>query len=177
MARSWKQKVMVILDDITEQDCDVIVNAANEDLEPGGGVCGAIHMAAGPKLERACRRIGGCSAGEAVMTPAYDLPARRVIHAVGPVYGGSPGGEEAEVLASCYRESVRLAAQEGFHTIAFPAISTGAFGFPVDEASRVAVCAVREALEEFPEIREVRLVCYSVGDQEAYEEAFEEEPA
>ena len=175
MARSWKQKVIVILDDITEQDCDVIVNAANEDLEPGGGVSGAIHMAAGPRLERACRRIGGCAAGEAVMTPAYDLPARRVIHAVGPVYGGSPGGEEAEVLASCYRESLRLTAEEGLRTIAFPAISTGVFGFPVEEASRVAMRAVRDGLEEFPEIREVRLVCYSIEDQEALEEAFVEE--
>ena len=175
MARSWKQKVVVILDDITEQDCDVIVNAANEDLEPGGGVCGAIHMAAGPKLERACRRIGGCAAGEVVITPAYDLPARRVIHAVGPVYSGGSDGEDAEVLASCYRESLRLAAQEGFRTIAFPAISTGTYGFPVDEASRVAVHAVREALEEFPEIREVRLVCYSVEDQEAFEQAFQDE--
>ncbi|MCA9754810.1 MAG: O-acetyl-ADP-ribose deacetylase [Candidatus Eisenbacteria bacterium] len=176
MAKNWKQKVIVLLDDITEQDCDAIVNAANEDLEPGSGVCGAIHAAAGPKLERACRRIGGCAAGEAVMTKAYDLPARRVIHTVGPVYSGGIDGEEAEVLGSCYRESLRLASEEGLRTIAFPAISTGDYGFPPDEAAKVAVRALREALDEFPAIREVRLVCFTIEDQEAIEEALEQEP-
>lgn len=175
MAEGWKQKVVVILDDITEQDCDVIVNPANEDLEPGPGVSGAIHAAAGPKLERACQRIGGCAAGEAVMTKAYDLPARRVVHTVGPASSGSNDGEEAEVLASCYRESLRLTAEEKLRTIAFPFLSTAEAGYPAEDAARIAVRAVREGLEEFKGIREVRLVCIGVEDQDALEQALEQE--
>ncbi|MGD9546646.1 MAG: macro domain-containing protein [Candidatus Krumholzibacteriia bacterium] len=170
----WKQKVLILEGDITEEACDVIVNAANEDLEPGGGVCGAIHRAAGPALARECRLIGGCPTGEAVMTRAYDLPCRRVIHTPGPIFGGGSGDLEADLLASCYRESLQLAVEEGFTTIAFPSISTGVYGYPIAEACRIALATVREGLQDFPELLEVRLVCYSAGDLEEYERALDE---
>ncbi len=168
---SWRTRLSVIQGDITEQAVDVIVNAANERLARGGGVCGAIHAAAGPGLERECRRIGHCPTGEAVATGAYDLPARAVIHTVGPIWGAGGGDEEDELLSSCYRQSIALAAELGHATIAFPSISTGTYGFPVDRASRVAVAAIREALDEHEEIAEVRIVCFSAGDLEAYESA------
>ena len=170
----WKDKIVLMQGDITEQDCDVIVNAANEQLSRGGGVCGAIHDAAGPGLERECMLYGGCSTGEAVMTRAYDLPCRKVIHTVGPIYGGGAGDEEADLLTSCYQESLRLAAEHDMTSIAFPSISTGIYGYPFDEACRVALAALKEGLEENPEIKEVRLVCYSVGDLEDYERIFAE---
>jgi len=170
----WKNLVVVCQGDITDEDTDVIVNAANEDLARGGGVCGAIHMVAGPGLERECDNIGGCTTGEAVMTEAYDLPCKAVVHAVGPIYGGGAGQEEADQLASCYFESLCLAAGAGYKTIAFPSISTGTYGYPVDQASRVALVAIKEGLEENPEISEVRLVCYSIGDFEEYQEALDE---
>ena len=170
----WKDRLLVLQGDITEEVCDVIVNAANEDLEAGGGVCGAIHLAAGPGLARECRLIGGCPTGEAVMTRAYDLPCRRVIHTPGPIYGGGAGDLEADLLASCYRESLRLAVEEGFTSIAFPSISTGTYGYPIAEACRVALATVREGLLEYPELAEVRLVCYSAGDLAEYERALDE---
>jgi len=167
----WKSRFTITRGDITDEDVDVIVNAANEELRRGGGVCGAIHAAAGPGLERECREIGHCPTGEAVVTGAYDLPVRAVIHTVGPVWGGGGGEDEDELLASCYRESIALAATEGHRTIAFPSISTGTYGYPLDRASQVAVRAIKEALEDNPEIAEVRLVCFSAGDLEAYEAA------
>lgn len=128
--------------DITRLAVDAIVNAANSALAPGGGVCGAIHAAAGPELARACAALGGCPTGEARITPGFRLPARHVIHAVGPVWHGGGKGE-AELLAGCYRASLALLRQAGGHTIAFPAISTGIFGYPPDQAARIAVATVR----------------------------------
>lgn len=169
----WRNRVSIRLGDIVDEDCDIIVNAANEDLTPGGGVCGAIHAAAGPHLASACREIGGCDTGQAVLTDAFDLGCRHVIHAVGPIHGAC-GGAEAELLASCYRESLRLCAAAGCRTIAFPSISTGIYGYPLDEACRIALAAVREGLAAHPVLNEVRLVCFAVGDQEQYETALAE---
>jgi O-acetyl-ADP-ribose deacetylase (regulator of RNase III) len=167
----WQRKVAVVQGDITDEDCDVIVNAANEELAPGGGVCGAIHRAAGPGLAHECGEIGFCPPGEAVMTGAYDLSCRRVVHAVGPIWGAGAGDEEDDLLASCYTASLRLAADAGFRSIAFPCISTGTYGFPADRACRVALAAVRAGLEEYPGIAEVRLVCWLPTDVELYERA------
>lgn len=170
----WKEYVDIRQGNITDEDVDVIVNAANEDLSRGGGVCGAIHAAAGPDLERECEDIGGCGTGEVVMTKAYDLDCRAIIHAVGPIYGAGAGDEEADLLASCYLESMLLAAHNGYDSIAFPSLSTGTYGYPIEEACRVALQAVKEGLEENPEIIEVNLVCYSTGDFEEYEIALDE---
>lgn len=128
--------------DITTLALDAIVNAANEALAPGGGVCGAIHAAAGPELARACAALGGCPTGEARITPGFRLPARHVIHAVGPVWHGGGRGE-AELLAGCYRASLALLRQASGTSIAFPAISTGIFGYPRAEATRIAVATLR----------------------------------
>jgi O-acetyl-ADP-ribose deacetylase (regulator of RNase III) len=165
----WKSVIVVVTGDITDEDCDVIVNAANEALAPGGGVCGAIHRAAGPHLARECARVGFCPTGEAVMTRAYDLPCRRVIHAVGPIWGAGGGDLEDQLLASCYTECLRLAADAGFVSIAFPCISTGTYGFPPERACRVALDALREGLDANPAITEVRLVCWLAEDAERYE--------
>jgi O-acetyl-ADP-ribose deacetylase (regulator of RNase III) len=167
----------VLQGDITDEDCDVIVNAANSELARGGGVCGAIHQAAGPGLARECAAIGVCPPGEAVMTAAYDLPCRRVIHTVGPVWGAGAGELEDDLLASCYAESLRLAADAGCTSIAFPCISTGTYGFPPDRACSVAIAAVRTALEEHPEIAEVRFVCWLPEDAELYGLALAESDA
>jgi O-acetyl-ADP-ribose deacetylase (regulator of RNase III) len=136
--------------DITRLALDAIVNAANEQLLPGGGVCGAIHRAAGPKLAEACRAIGHCPTGTAVITPGFDLPARHVIHAVGPVWHGGGQGEEA-LLAGAYRASLALCAKHGLRSVAFPAISTGIYSYPLGEAARVSVQAVRDWPEAQPE--------------------------
>ncbi len=170
----WKSRITLCQGDITDEDCDIIVNAANEDLSRGGGVCGAIHMVAGPGLERACNDIGGCPPGEAVITDAFDLPCKKIIHTVGPIYGGGAGTEEADLLESCYVESLNLCAAEGYTSIAFPSISTGTYGYPLEEACRIALQAVKIALEDLPEITDVRLVCYSYADLEEYEQALVE---
>ena len=151
--------------DITKLTVDAIVNAANDRLAPGGGVCGAIHRAAGPKLADACAAIGHCPTGEARLTPGFDLPARFVIHAVGPVWRGGESGE-AEQLAGCYRNSLTLAHEAGAHSIAFPAISTGIYGYPLDAATTVAVSSVRAVLAEEPAIERV-LFCVFGGEAEA----------
>ena len=148
--------------DITTLDVDAIVNAANEHLAPGGGVCGAIHRASGPELAAACATLGRCPTGEARITPGFRLPARFVIHAVGPVWKGGGAGEP-ELLASAYRCSLRLAASEGLQSIAFPAISTGIFGYPLDAATRVAVAAVRSELEAPSSVSRVVFACF--GDE------------
>ena len=157
-------RMVVVQGDITRQAVDAIVNAANERLLGGGGVDGAIHRAAGPELKEECRQIGGCPTGEARITKGYELPARYVIHTVGPVWhGGSKG--EPELLASCYRNSLKLAVANGVKTIAFPGISTGVYGYPLEAATRLAMATVRDCLANMPSIEEVRFVTF--GDQAA----------
>jgi len=155
-------RMIVLQGDITTQAVDAIVNAANERLQRGGGVDGAIHRAAGPELQEACNRIGGCPTGEARITPGFRLPAKHVIHAVGPRwYGGKKG--EAEKLASCYRRSLEVALENGAATIAFPGISTGVYGYPLEDATRTAITTVAACLAGMPQIDEVRFVTF--GDQ------------
>jgi len=159
------KRMEAVLGDITAMEVDAVVNAANEHLAGGGGVDGAIHRAAGPQLLEACKRLGGCPTGEVRLTPAFDLLARAVIHAVGPVWHGGRRGEE-ELLASCYRQALYVAADEALVTVAFPAISCGIYGYPRDEAAEVAVRTLAETLPECPEIEKVYLVAY---DEEMFE--------
>jgi len=158
------KRLRVAEGDITKLDVDAIVNAANPTLLGGGGVDGAIHRAAGPGLLAECKTLGGCNTGEAKITRGYNLPARWVIHTVGPVWQGGGHGED-ELLADCYRNSLRLAVERRVRTIAFPAISTGVYGFPMARAARIAVREVRRFLETDSHLHEVLLVCY---DPEAY---------
>ena len=154
--------------DITTLAVDAIVNAANSSLLGGGGVDGAIHRVAGPELLRECRLLGGCRTGEAKMTNAYRLPARFVIHTVGPVWRGGDS-REPEVLASCYRRSLEIAVANGLSRLAFPSISTGVYGYPIELAARVAISTVRRALAERSSVREVIFCCFSAGDLEVYD--------
>ena len=151
--------------DITTLDVDAIVNAANSSLLGGGGVDGAIHRAAGPELLAECRTLGGCQPGEAKLTRGYLLRARYVVHTVGPVWEGGTGGEP-QLLASCYRRSLELAAGAGARSIAFPAISTGVYGYPVEPAAKLAVTTVRETAEAG--LEEVIFCCFSARDLEIY---------
>jgi O-acetyl-ADP-ribose deacetylase (regulator of RNase III) len=153
------ERIQIVEGDIAALDIDAIVNAANEHLAPGAGVCGAIHRAAGPALAAACARIGRCPTGEARLTPGFKLKARHVIHTVGPVWQGGDMGEAA-LLAACYRNSLRLAAGAGIKRIAFPAISTGVYGYPLQAATHVAIAAVRETLAREPAIEQVVFCCF-----------------
>jgi O-acetyl-ADP-ribose deacetylase (regulator of RNase III) len=160
-------KITVVEGDITRQRVDAIVNAANNTLLGGGGVDGAIHRAAGPELLAECRTLGGCPTGQAVITRGYRLPAPWVIHTVGPVWHGGNRGEDT-LLASCYRNSLKLAAQHNLHTVAFPAISTGAYDFPLERATRIAVTEVKKFLEQDTSIEEVVIVCFGSETYETY---------
>ena len=153
--------------DITTLRVDAIVNAANEQLAPGGGVCGAIHRAAGPELARACRALGGCPTGSAKATPGFALPATHVIHAVGPTWQGGDKGEAA-LLRSAYTASLQVASELGCRSIAFPAISTGIYGYPLVDATRIAVAAMRAAGERGARMPEVIFACFSEDALQAY---------
>jgi len=157
--------IKVLRADITALAVDAIVNAANESLSGGGGVDGAIHRAAGPELLEACRALGGCPTGEARITPGFLLPAKWIVHAVGPVWRGGGHGE-AGLLAGCYRHSLELARDRGIRTIAFPSISTGVYGYPKDQAARIALTVMREFDAGFSEII---CCCFSEADRLLYQ--------
>ena len=165
-----QERIAIEPGDITRQDVDAIVNAANTSLLGGGGVDGAIHRAAGPRLLQACRALGGCPTGEARITPGFDLPARWVIHTVGPVWQGGSHAED-ELLARCYRSSLALAREYRLTTIAFPAISTGAYGFPMPRAAMIAVREVTAALPEMPDLVRVVFVVRGAEAAEHYQQA------
>jgi O-acetyl-ADP-ribose deacetylase (regulator of RNase III) len=169
-----EEKIEIVQGDITRMEVDAIVNAANTSLLGGGGVDGAIHRAAGSRLLAECRTLGGCPTGGARITGGYELPAKHVLHTVGPVWHGGDRGED-ELLADCYRNSLLLAAEHGIETIAFPSISTGAYRFPIERAARIALRETADFLRRGgTSVRKVYFVCFSEKDAEVYREALKE---
>ncbi len=166
MDKNVLDRIEIIQGDITRLEVDAIVNAANNRLLGGGGVDGAIHRAAGPELLAECRELGGCPTGEARITKGYRLPARHVIHTVGPVYQGRP--EDARLLAGCYTSSLSLAAERQLATIAFPAISCGVYGYPLADACKIAIDTTLAFLGEHPEIQRIFFVLFSDSDRQTY---------
>jgi O-acetyl-ADP-ribose deacetylase (regulator of RNase III) len=166
-------RITIVEGDITRQAVDAIVNAANTSLLGGGGVDGAIHRAAGPELLAECRALGGCAAGAAKITRGYNLSAQWVIHTVGPIWRGGRHNED-DLLASCYRSSFALAAEHGIHTIAFPAISTGIYRFPLERATRIAIAETRRFLDRDDTLAEVRFVCFGRETHDMYEHILRE---
>jgi len=170
MESDWVKRIQLKQGDITREAVDAIVNAANKSLLGGGGGDGAIHRAAGPELLAECRKLGGCSTGSAKITKGYRLPAQYVIHAVGPVYRGGKSGEPA-MLAGCYRTAMKLAAENNLKTIAFPAISCGVYGYPLNEAAAIALRTVGDAFEQYPQIERAIFVLFDATSYQAYEQA------
>ena len=168
-----KDRIEILDGDITRQRIDAIVNAANNSLLGGGGVDGAIHRAAGPELLAECRTLHGCPTGEARITKGYKLPAQFVIHTVGPVWEGGDANED-QLLANCYQHSLKLAVEYRIKTIAFPSISTGVYGFPIERASRIALQTVKTFLENDDRIQKVIFVCFGSHDYQVYQRAVKE---
>lgn len=167
-----ESRLKIIQGDITTLQVEAIVNAANQSLLGGGGVDGAIHRAAGPGLLAECRTMHGCSTGEAKLTKGYKLPARYVIHTVGPVYCDGRHGEP-DLLASCYRTALQLATDNGIRSVAFPSISTGVYGYPVEEAARIALQEILAFLKTHPKMQEVIMCCFSDRDYTIYQETLQ----
>lgn len=167
-----KGKIHLLRCDITSMDVDAIVNAANKSLLGGGGVDGAIHRAAGPELLAECRQLGGCETGDAKITKGYKLKAKHVIHTVGPIYRNGLS-KEPQLLASCYQRCFEVAAENKLQSIAFPSISTGAYGYPIHEASEIALKTSLEQLKRFPQIEKVVFVLFSESDLEIYRKALD----
>jgi O-acetyl-ADP-ribose deacetylase (regulator of RNase III) len=167
------KRIKVVEGDITKQHVGAIVNAANSSLLGGGGVDGAIHRGAGPELLEECRALGGCETGSAKITKGYRLPAKWVIHTVGPVWHGGTHGEDS-LLAGCYRTCLRLAQEHDIHSLAFPSISTGAYGFPMQRAARIAVREIVAGLKEYARLEKVLLVCFGAQAHEIHANALRE---
>ena len=172
-AKVGKAVIELLQGNITAQDTDAIVNAANRTLLGGGGVDGAIHRAAGPQLLEECRTLGGCETGDAKITKGYRLKAKHVIHTVGPIYY-SAGKKAPELLASCYRRSLEVASAHKLHSIAFPSVSTGAYGYPLQEAAPIALETVRDYLQDHSDIQKVRFVLFGQDAYQAYEKALKD---